>query len=272
MEISKKGKQLSILGNFGWAIPTVGDGSDLIANVAHRIENLNPKQARELMQHCAEARGFNAFVLGGVLSSIQLHKWHLEYGFSSFKDMLINGLGISTSAAYDYIKIYEALIEAEVPWSQVESIGWTKLRWIARYLNKNNIEQWVAVAATKNTYELHQFAKTQAKEAAEKALAPKFTANCSMEEVSTQVDTTAANDDVYGGEGEEVYKEPIVTEKAALETPQTKIFKFFPEQLEVVELAIEMVTKESGAIAQNEALTRVCMHFLTTYHPDVEHV
>lgn len=266
MSTSKKSKQLSISGNFGLDIPVLKDCDDLLIRLGHQIEKLDSVRAKEIMHYCSEARGFNAFVLGGVLVRIAENNWFEDYGYTSFSDLVTNGLGMSTSTAYDYKKIYVSLIEADVPWEKVEHIGWTKLRWIARYIEKDNVDQWVEAAANMNTHQLHEFAKTQAKEVAEKSLVPKFL-GCTSEKESTHVDTTAANDDA-SADTDAKQEAPMVTEKAALETPQTKIFKLYPGQLEVVQTAIECVVKESGGIAQNEALTRICMQFLSTYEPD----
>lgn len=265
MVTKKPAQHLTTLVNMGLCVPKLEGGQDQLVEAYHGIENLDAVHALKLAEHCADARGFNAFVLGGALLRINESEWYSEYGYASFKDFVTNGLGMSKSAAYDYMKIYDSLVNAEVSWNQVESVGWTKLRWIARYLEEGNIDTWVKAAESMNTHELQEFAKAQAKEAADKALVPKFQ-GCSEEE-STHVDTLAANDDVHGGK-EEADKVPMVTEKAALETPQTKIFKLYPEQLDVVGQALDMAMKDSGTQYQNVGLERICMYFLANYQPD----
>ena len=61
-----------------------------------------------------------------------------------------------------------------------------------------------------------------------------------------------------------------MSEEAALSTAQAKVFKLYPEQLEVVDQALKMVMKDSGTEYQNTALERICMHFLTTYQPEFD--
>ena len=260
-------KHLSTLVNMGMMVPKLKGDENLISEVTHHIENLDKVQARELMHRCADARVFNAFVLGGALSVINSSKWYKDYGHSSFKDLVTNGLGMSTSATYNYIKIYDWLLEADVPWEKLEHIGWTKIRLFARYLEKGNIDEWIEVAAKMNAGELHQYAKSRAEEAAKKALVPKHI-GCAIEEESTHVDTSAANDDNHSENGEETEKMALVTEEAALKTQQTKTFRFYPEQLKIVEVAIEMVMKDSGTSSRRVALERICTSFVASYQPD----
>ncbi len=267
MVTSKQNQHLSTLVKMGMMVPKLEGDKDLILEVCHHIENLDKEQAKELMQRSVEARGFNAFGLGGVLGLIKDCKWYKDYGHSSFKDLVTNDLGMSTSAAYDYIKIYDCLVDAGVPWEKLEPIGWTKIRHFARYLEKGNVDEWIEVAAKMNAGELHQYAKSLAEEVTKKALVPKHI-GYAIEEESTHVDTSAANDDNHSENCEETEKVPLVTDEAALKTLQTKTFKFYPEQLAIVEMAIKMAMKDSGTSYRSVALERICTSFVESYQPD----
>ena len=267
MVTSKQSQHLASLMKMGLLVPNIDSGQDIIVEVCHRIENLDSDQAKKALDLCAEARGFNTFIFGGVLSVIRSNKWYENYDYKSFQDMVINGLAMSTSAAYDYIKIYDCLIDAGVCWPKVQHIGWTKIRLFARYIKEGNIDEWIEVAAKMNAGELHQFAKSLAEEVAKKALVPKHI-GYAIEEESTHVDTSAANDDNHSENGEETEKMALVTEEAALKTQQTKTFKFYPEQLEIVEMAIKMAMKDSGTSYRSVALERICISFVESYQPD----
>ena len=267
MSTSKKSKELSAFEDCGSVFFMMESVEDLISDVANRIENLDMTEAKELKYRFEDARVLNAFVLGGALTLTNRYGWYKDFGLSSFKDLVTDCLDMSTSEAYDYMKIYDCLVEAEVPWEKLERIGWTKIRWFAKYLEKGNVDEWVEVATKMDAEELHQFAKSLAEEVAKKALVPKHI-GYAIEEESTHVDTSAANDDNHSENCEETEKVPLVTDEAALKTLQTKTFKFYPEQLAIVEMAIKMAMKDSGTSYRSVALERICTSFVESYQPD----
>ncbi len=266
----EQNKHLAALVNVGIQAPEAVDGMDPIMGIAYHIENLDSDQAIHLAQTYSEFRGFSAFVMGGALSVISMNQWFKDFGYSSMREFIESGLGMAKSTAYDYIKIYDAIVESEIPWVKVQSVGWTKLRWFARYLTSENVDQWVKIAESITANELRISIKELARQVGEEAIKPKFGQIVDVPE-STQVDSKAANDE---GEEQEPNPEPdlveepklnnspLITEEAALQTLQSVTFKLYPEQKQVVDTAIEFVMKDKPTNCKGEALTCVCEAFL----------
>ena len=57
------------------------------------------------------------------------------------------------------IQIYTAIVESGVAWAQVQDIGWTKLRAIARVLDKESEHHWIAVASNHSKKEIIELVK-----------------------------------------------------------------------------------------------------------------
>ena len=62
--------------------------------------------------------------------------------------------GIGYHRATYWVGIYNDLVEAGVPWDKVKSIGWTKLKEIAKVITNENVDEWVALATKMNTISL----------------------------------------------------------------------------------------------------------------------
>ena len=58
------------------------------------------------------------------------------------------------SKARALVQIYNAIVESGVAWAQVQDIGWTKLRAIARVLDKKNAHHWIGVASNHSKKEI----------------------------------------------------------------------------------------------------------------------
>jgi hypothetical protein len=233
-------------------------GADLIVAVCHRVENMDVGEIRPLVHKLVDARGMNAFALGGLLQRINLEKQYLQYGFDSFKEFVETEVGISKSTAYAHAGIYHNLIESGVSWEQVRDIGWTKLRIIVAFLTEKNAAKWIEVATAMNAVELREYTKQQVAIAQKAAAAPKYVADCDAE-VSTQVEISAANDEDF----QLVENPPLVTEEAADKVMQKKSYIFHSDQLQLIESAIEKAKKESETEYDSVALTNICMFYLT---------
>jgi hypothetical protein len=59
-----------------------------------------------------------------------------------------NNTAMKRSKARALIQIYNAIVASGVAWAQVQDIGWTKLRAIARVLDKESAHQWIGIAST----------------------------------------------------------------------------------------------------------------------------
>lgn len=238
----------------------VTDQDDLIEEVSHRIENLTADDAMVCMMRCIEARGFNAFALGGALAVINENGWYKNYGFPSFKAMVGEALGISTSSAYDYMNIYINLVNSGVAWDAIHHIGWTKIRLFAGYLTKDNVSAWIAHAGKMNAEELREYARGQAKETIEISLSPKYAGETLK--VSTHVDTQSQSKEQVDDEPEPSHKVIMVEEQAALKMKRYKRFQLYPDQEVIVVDALNKAKKEGETDYDSVALMYICMAYL----------
>ena len=150
------------------------EGGDRIGLVKSYVQDLDEGTALQSAKNCSNVRGFTVFVLGGVLQAIRDNGWHKGYGYQSFKAMAEEGVGLSQSTAYDYIKIYSCLTESGVSWSDIKHIGWTKIRWFAKHLTQDNVAQWIQDAEDKNVVQLKYFVKQEVEKKAKVAVLPKI--------------------------------------------------------------------------------------------------
>lgn len=137
--------------------PKAADGSDLIVQVASDMENLKEADARKLLTELREGGDFNYFKMGGVLSVIQANNWIEPHG--SFKDFVEAEHGIQYRRAAYWVTIYNKLVESEIPWDKVKSVGWTKLKEIVPVLTKANVTHWVKQAEKHTTLQLNEMVK-----------------------------------------------------------------------------------------------------------------
>lgn len=256
----KASNDLLVFKDVTGVMPSKVEGSDIIEKVQNVVENLDAKGAKRSLDQCCDVRGFSVFILGGLLEAIRENKWHSDYGYSSFKDMVEQGVGISTSAAYDYMKIYRCLIESGVSWEKLQHIGWTKIRWFAKYLKKNNVDWWIEKVQGLNVEELKSFTKEESIQVAEKALQSGYDPAV-LGKASTQVDTSIQSDSSDLIEAA-VNKPPLITDKAALETPHFRKFKMYPAQEMALNNALEKAKNELPTEYENEALEAVCIGYL----------
>lgn len=143
-------------------------GDDELADLVHEIENMGAKDAREMVAKLANESEMTMFKVGGVLSVIQANGWFEPHG--TFRDYIENEVGLHYRKALHWVAIYNALVEAQVPWSKVKGIGWTKLKEIAEVLTPSNVEEWVKIAATQTTLQLIETVKSHKAQGAPKAL------------------------------------------------------------------------------------------------------
>ncbi len=132
---------------------------DLIIASSTEVENLTKAKALKLAPELIEAEGINDFKLGGVLQRIQEEKWWEGNDYESFKDYIETGLGLPYRKCMYLVNIYEKLVAAGIKWSDVKSIGWSKLRFIIDLLTEDNVAEWVKRADTMNSLEIQEYVK-----------------------------------------------------------------------------------------------------------------
>jgi|WetSurSiteA1Bulk_404760.scaffolds.fasta_scaffold18177_2 hypothetical protein len=125
---------------------------DLLLETAHSIETLSKDKALAMATHLVEERGFGDFRLGGLLTVINQNGWWEPY--ESYKAYL-GAHGIQYRKACYLSDIYTKLVEAQIPWSAVKDVGWTKLKEMVRIpLTPDNVEEWAEKAQSMTVVQL----------------------------------------------------------------------------------------------------------------------
>ena len=119
--------------------------TDLISDLVHEIESLEKSDAIARLIELEDAHEQTYFEIGGLLSVMQKEKWFDP--FASLDEWVENHTAMKRSKARALIQIYTAIVESGVAWAQVQDIGWTKLRAIARVLDKESAHHWIGVAS-----------------------------------------------------------------------------------------------------------------------------
>lgn len=125
---------------------------DVIQDAVHIIENLKKEPALKLISDLIEQGDVTEFKLGGVLSLVQANGWYAPY--AAFREFVEKEHGLHYRKATYLIEIYNRLGQSGVPWEKVKSIGWTKLKEIAKVLTVENVDEWVQIASNSNTLTL----------------------------------------------------------------------------------------------------------------------
>jgi hypothetical protein len=118
---------------------------DLLLETAHEIETMSEDKALDMVGSILEESGMSDFRLGGLLGLINTHGWFGVYG--SFKTLLKEKFNLEYRKAMYLINIYNVLVEAQIPWSKVSHLGWTKLKELVKILTADNVDEWVELAA-----------------------------------------------------------------------------------------------------------------------------
>ena len=127
-------------------------GSDVFSDLVFQIENMGEKEARELVGTLSDEAEAMFFKLGGVLSVIQANGWYQPY--ASFREYVEKEHGLVYRKAVYWTAIYNHLAEAKVPWAKVSTLGWTKLKEIAKVVTPENVDEWVKIASGQTTLQL----------------------------------------------------------------------------------------------------------------------
>ena len=121
---------------------------DDISDLVHEIENLNEAAARNLMMVLADQSEGTYFKIGGVLSVILKNGWYKPY--PNFKTFVEDEYKIAIRTAEYWVKIYNTMANGSVPWDKVKTIGWKKLKEVAKIITPENVDGWVEAASNNN--------------------------------------------------------------------------------------------------------------------------
>ena len=196
---------------------------DLIVETVSEIEAMTKDEAFEIVPSLIESVDFSYFKLGGVLSAIQDNEWWVGHG-ASFKEFIPEKFGLHWRKGYYLIKIYDGLVEADISWSKVSGLGWTKLKELADILTQENVDEWVAKAN-----------------------------NMSVLQLIVAVKAFKANDKGLSTEG---------TTEPDSSGVSTITFTVHPDQKETIKQAIEQALEETDSDFKGVALEAICLNFL----------
>lgn len=136
-------------------------GPDLITDTAHELENLSKEKAIPLVKELMEQADFSEFKMGGVLAKIQYEEWFGDH--PNFKTFVEAEFGMNYRKAAYLASIYNGLVEANVPWGKVSSLGWSKLKELTGVLTLENVDEWVEKASNMNVQALIAYVKEMQK-------------------------------------------------------------------------------------------------------------
>lgn len=195
---------------------------DPVSKAQTEIESLTADEARNMAQQLSNAGEFENFRLGGVFSTVNRNKYFLEYGFEDFKAWVEAEHGIKYRKAMYLLQIYDAVLEFNLKWEEIQHIGWTKLKTL---LNPNltmvtaeNIADWVKKAEKLTVMQLEDLLK------------------------SKSGDQNAIESDVSGS--------------------STLTFKVHGDQKEVIREALEQIKEQSGTTFDAVALQLMATEYL----------
>lgn len=131
-------------------------GPDLLAQISHEVENLTLNNAEDVIVSGQNETGTQMFRVGGALSVIQSNDWYKQSGHTNFKDYVLDKFDMKHAKARYMIRIYRKVLELGLPWSVVETIGWSKFREIEPVLTKKNAKGWFQKAKALNVVSLQE--------------------------------------------------------------------------------------------------------------------
>jgi hypothetical protein len=126
--------------------------TDLISDLVHEIGSLEKQDAIARLIELEDAHEQTYFEIGGLLAVMQFEKWFDP--FASLDEWVESKTAMRRSKARALIQIYSAIVESGVAWAQVHDIGWTKLRAIARVLDRESARHWISVASNQSKREV----------------------------------------------------------------------------------------------------------------------
>lgn len=224
-ELDLKGKKQAILDHLfpkgGKAKVQVGN-SDTLTTISAEIENLKTRSEVEAkLGEIAQVEGENFFRKGGLL--VKLSELGDFGEHKNFQDYVkANGIAPDYRTARYWMSIYTGLLEAGIPYSEVQGVGWTKIVVLIPVLTKENVEEWVAKAKAMNVATL-----------------------------KATVDAELATDD--SGK---------VSDSAPKGDIKSMVFKLHADQTDTVNDALAKAKKNANTESKEVALDLICVEFL----------
>jgi hypothetical protein len=137
--------------------PAIGasfGGTDVISATVAQVASLTEAEAYEQAAAITDDREYGTFKLGGILARMQENAWF--HGCENLRSYIEQVLDLNYRRAMYYVQIYKGLIESGVQWTDVNDVGWTKLKEIVPILSPKNVGKWAALAKKSTVLKLHE--------------------------------------------------------------------------------------------------------------------
>lgn len=159
-----KKKVVSIKKKVAKKAAAVKEAPDLIQQVAHEVENMTKDKALAEGRLLQASTDYNNFKIGGILAVVRAHGWYSDYdSFQQYVEQEFPTISQSPYRKARYLmEIYTNLVESKVMWTDVESLGWTKLSVISGVLTPENVKEWTTKAKKLTVIQLKGLIKEQA--------------------------------------------------------------------------------------------------------------
>lgn len=199
--------------------------ADIVSTAAQEIDAMDAETAESEVKRLLEETAYNAFRIGGMLQRIQV-SGEFESG-KKFVDYVMDEFGIHSRRAYNFIEIYNMLVNEGIPWEKVAPLGWSKLAKLPGLLTAKNANAMVKKLKDQSVRSIEVWAREEKKrqQAGEGA-----------------------------GDGEAGTSEVIQV--------KTKGFRLQPDQMAVVEEALEVARAKGDTDYDGVALTYMCHEFI----------
>lgn len=198
---------------------------DPISTFNHKLGMLSEAEAAPLARHLLDQGDFNDFQAGGIFAKVQDEGWF--GGHPNFRGWVEAEFGMDYRKAAYLANIYRKIVEANVKWSDVAGVGWTKLKELVPILTSANAKHWAQIAGSMTTLQL----------------------NASVKQAVLQAQGQGAAADGAVPEN----KASVVT---------TKTFKVHQDQKEVIQQALNIAKNKLGTDVDTVALEHICIGYI----------
>lgn len=134
---------------------SIGDATkeyanDPLAKLAKDIESLtSQKEVEARIADTFKQDALNEFALGGLFTKLNEIGDFGEY--KNFAEYVEATYDVKYRKARYLMAIYSVLIDLQIPYAEVQHVGWTKLKELVPVLTSDNWKGWIEKAVTMNT-------------------------------------------------------------------------------------------------------------------------
>jgi hypothetical protein len=123
---------------------TTEEAEDVIVSIVSKIETTQKDALFDEIRTLLDGVDQNYFQVGGYLDRISKEgNWNTDL-YDSFREAVEAETGVHYRKAMYLMNIYNSIVEAEIPWSKIEMLAWSKLKEVADILTLDNVDEWVA--------------------------------------------------------------------------------------------------------------------------------